>query len=1472
MPKLTRLHLTGIGHKDAKFDKLSVRFTNDRGQPAHTLLWLPNGGGKSLLIAFKYAALRPHKNDFLVQKTGRGADLIDFIEPGKLGVVLLEFEDTELGTGRRIVGYAALRRDRDLERWFFTFRAHPSLAWESLPVRGLGTPAPTLLKLRQHFQAAHAQDRARIEYFETDNQSRWSTYLRDRIGLDPEIFRHHLVMNSDEGGVIKVFAHRDLDAFVRLFLELAVEPESLFKEDAKGRLVDQAREAVADYKRSVLENPRRELTRDLCADLLPVLRNLQANLSRRQELGVLVQTAEAELARLKRSLVNHFAALQGQLTELEKKIETMQAQKTALKNEFNKFERWADGYECLRKRKYFEETLEWHTKAAGDLTRAEYRLKLLTAARAAVGLRTARANLDALNEERAQKLAKLKPDLDAIQTLGGQLAFWLEDRSARLEEEQNSIGTRENQAKNAVIEAAREFNQIQLQLGQHRRDYNNNKTNLAELDKARRRLRAESLVDPDESPEQAAERWTRLNKDLREEHRLATVQRDSHLSDANAARTRREEAQQDLNRIAHAREAVEKEQSRLQRLVAELRSDPGFLAAGGTSETSPWNPTLSTALEGKVRAHRERIVDLQIAGADDQRVLDRFQPPERPLFPPPREIEVVLELLRRQQVRTALPAYSELAAAHAQTSAAENALRAAPAEMSGILIQDRDDFERARRAVREAPISRPVVILHGGAPSPRTADPTAAVHVVLPQDRGLWNAAMAKADVHSVNHRCDERQRLITEAEKLAREAERALQRVEQIRSEFAEDQPGEWQQSLESLSTEEGATRARIASADREREKAEQAAEEIKRHLPGLLTEAEKAQTNANQLAVHLARFEQHAEQWRARDAELVALIEEATRAETAASTRKTQTEATLLSFPPLWQDLRARQVALEFDRRRLSPGYVGAQEALDPSVAPDTLWGKFESQIRLYEDRVNDEGLKARHSLASTAVSQAQSEFNTAAKGLPAPLIDTESRAPELDRKLATAYAELETAKADETLARNEHARATAECPLELRKHNARETIDDTRPAANRLEAERLRDECRADMEAKGREREAHDERLHERETARADLKAVLPRYEGLLEKCEDVAAAEASGHAEFRGEPESDQALTKRLLQALQTQRKLLEEAEDEAEKLFKNRWTRTLTQERFMRDDLALRRKLADLAQPDLERKITEHLKTLDDIHAACESELAALASRRANLVAMLAERAELAARRLHALQRVSVMPKELDAWGGHPFLRVELRLRNDPAERAHHLGNLVERWARETQEDALPTGAGLAHDSLKALLVGGQLSIRVLKPTQRLELVYHDITALAGFSEGQRLTAAILIYCVLVRLRRQNSAQSDGGLSQDAGYLLLDNPLGKANHTALVDLQLRVAHAMGVQLIYASGINDPGALVHFGHIVRLKNSALDPRTGDKLVQIDTKASNYGTLSAAELGVQPRAIVPPPPPKPLAAGAS
>jgi len=126
----------------------------------------------------------------------------------------------------------------------------------------------------------------------------------------------------------------------------------------------------------------------------------------------------------------------------------------------------------------------------------------------------------------------------------------------------------------------------------------------------------------------------------------------------------------------------------------------------------------------------------------------------------------------------------------------------------------------------------------------------------------------------------------------------------------------------------------------------------------------------------------------------------------------------------------------------------------------------------------------------------------------------------------------------------------------------------------------------------------------------------------------------------------------------------------------------------------------------------------------------------------------------------------------------------------------------------------------------------EIDIEILKPEAFDPLVcnYQPVTKLASFSGGQRVTAAILLYCVIVRVRSDR-----GDILTDCGFLMLDNPFGKASHFPLVELQLKMANVMGVQLIYMTGINDLEALAAFPMRLRLRNNTRNASNGERLVQ-------------------------------------
>jgi hypothetical protein len=67
--------------------------------------------------------------------------------------------------------------------------------------------------------------------------------------------------------------------------------------------------------------------------------------------------------------------------------------------------------------------------------------------------------------------------------------------------------------------------------------------------------------------------------------------------------------------------------------------------------------------------------------------------------------------------------------------------------------------------------------------------------------------------------------------------------------------------------------------------------------------------------------------------------------------------------------------------------------------------------------------------------------------------------------------------------------------------------------------------------------------------------------------------------------------------------------------------------------------------------------------------------------------------------------------------------------------------------------------------------------------------------------------------------------------------LLDNPIGSASRVTFINLQLDVARAMGVQLIYTTGVNDYEALRPLPNLIRLKNDRVNRNNGQHVVELD-----------------------------------
>ena len=114
------------------------------------------------------------------------------------------------------------------------------------------------------------------------------------------------------------------------------------------------------------------------------------------------------------------------------------------------------------------------------------------------------------------------------------------------------------------------------------------------------------------------------------------------------------------------------------------------------------------------------------------------------------------------------------------------------------------------------------------------------------------------------------------------------------------------------------------------------------------------------------------------------------------------------------------------------------------------------------------------------------------------------------------------------------------------------------------------------------------------------------------------------------------------------------------------------------------------------------------------------------------------------------------------------------------------------------------------------------------------------------SGGELLTAAMMIYLVLARLRAESMHRGAG----EAGILIMDNPLGKANKALLLKTQIGLADAMAIQLFYTTGVQDTSALAEFENIVRLRRNSQSRGTRRIHVEVEAMHAHMDKRTSGE----------------------
>lgn len=1461
------------------------------------VLFLENGGGKSVLLKLIFSVMLPgHRNTLGGASSGV---LRKFLLADDCGHVALEWQHVQTGECV-VVGKASEWRGRQVsndprkfaEAWY-SFRPGPGLSLDNLPVAESTAVRPSVegqsgargrRRTMKGFRDALTEAGKNYPHLEVhweEIHERWTEHLGD-LGLDPELFRYQREMNADEGEAAGLFAVKKDSDFTDLLLRAVTDTRDtdgladlvggfgnklgrraeLIAErdftagsvDLLGRIVEAAEARTrAREIHTAAERRTRTLARRLSARGGRE-RVRAADLAGRVTAAAYAVT-HAESAREHSALISAELAYRHASLALAATEKSAAAQKRELADARTLYSAWQAAEAVLRHR------------AAADRV-----------ARVSAAIQEAERDAAPALAARAKAAVDLVRALHAAAQNAEDLANEEEERSAALQE----VGDGAHRDSTA---AATEAQRARSEVGHLRQRLTEVEQETAEA------VRAGWLDDsaPDADPARAALAASDAEKTAvaawdtaREAARRTT----EHAREAAAAESR---AELTAARAADAATAAERahegerrtaEALAAEQRLAELLGLPGVSGGrrvgvpgrrtdtdrvGGDSDAAPspgedaltaeeldrFADELRELLDDAVSSAERQLFDLRTAAADDARILGALG--DGGLLPPGPDVLATVEFLGEHGI-PALPGWRYLAQA---VDPADHArvLAARPELVDGVVITDPDSHLRAREALSAAALLPRSAVAVGTAaallaPTPAPDTDTGDVFLVPP------NPAMH--DEHAAD---EERQTLRTRATERDEEIRALAARLGKDRELAA--RLASWRTGCPAGRLTELAGTAHEARAFAEESEAELAeartvraeAEEAAAEAVGVRDERQEAAQKARRAADALAGLAFRLRERAGWQVKLRELADDAAEAEARAQTcleRARAADEDRRGAQRAADDARRTARALRAERSEIAgapddvPGDVPEDGTGAPQASLPALREAYRAASQVYEKVGVGADLRAEQARAESDESAARAELDRLSNKVRTraeQLLQSPDGSDGPSRQAAAARAEelvqlLETrmSSASEQLGRlrgeaerlaPEDGEAHTELPEELVPRDAEHAQALLRTATTELASR---------SEALSQAREAHAELLDAHraaEDAAGGFDEIAAMLRDLLrEHAPEEEQEQPEPYPGGLDEARQSAAESRRSLRGCAADLSAAESAVREASDIL----VRHANSTRYEQVRTPARQQIRELPASVL----PEHAQKWADAFAprlrVLTDELEQLERNRDSIVDRLRGLVESALATLRSAQRLSRLPEGLGEWSGQEFLRIRFE-EPDQATLTERLGEVVDeatRAAVKKNSDLRRDGMSLLLRGVAAALQPKGIAVEILKPDAVLRAERVPVGQMGDvFSGGQLLTAAIALYCTMAALRSNDRGRDK---HRHAGTLFLDNPIGRANATYLLELQRAVADALGVQLLYTTGLFDTTALAEFPLVVRLRNDA-DLRAGLKYISVE-----------------------------------
>jgi hypothetical protein len=1441
MQKITRMHVCRYGTATAWYDQTLLDFTApDTHEAVNAIVNLENTGGKTSLLSYVFSIFEPRRDLFIQHMQNPNHQFNDyFAKDGKPSFIIIEWsmpsrlpggKDYKLVIAQAVATRDAIERGNEVDRVFFAFESQHGITFEDIPAPGintLGMPGvSTMVELNQWLTQMYRK--CPEDFYHTRNQHDWTTHLATTRLLDLDLLVMQRQFNGQEGGLESGFlTFKDEEDLVRKLMALTIDPER----------AQTVRNTVVNVADKYQNKPRLEARLVQLARILSSMRPLGES-SKAFELALEARTgllrrasglaAAMELVRLseEKQVINFgelIDTLNSRILENRALLIHQRASTLAMR--------------ALQHTRCVDRTAAAFKEATAGRDTAQLRLRHLNGAISYKKITGAHEQVLIEEQSLAEEVEGLRPIKEALERQGALLRGAIDILLKQNDDKRLAEEKVEREADEAMTRAKAQIKTLSLSIRTLQQEEAQVGAGIVNAEIERTSLLDDGVLDAfDHDAAAAIERITATITQMQNRLDTLRVERADHLQHADRLRDQAAQHALRAQTEAHIQQNLNKEVGDARTLQEELQQNRLLCSVVEAELCDPDSLTLLGTVNEFIQSMDREVLERDIRLANLKRAKQSIE--ESDLAGQSDDVDQVVRLLRTAGIHSARATNSYIANVVPDAEEARRLVASDPARFLGVCVGS-EEWDKSCKIVAGADfsLSTPVTV----ALTTLDAAATAFDRVVIPaEDDSAYNLEAAATALIDFERRIAEISDTRDVHVQRRNDARDAVNKLKDYQARFGAARIAELEREIQTHYEEEQSFANLQAGCLAESNEVLERANELERLIEPIPSEISFKTGMIQRLQRYSEQYEQPLVQWKQQLATVQASLKKAA-TESEGLEQLIESKVAIISHSKQLQfDLAgaAQQLVSRKDRTEIFDPSFNYQTALESGFDLQALIKTYDSDKVVFDTEetqrlgVRRITLDQLRKAEATFREEYRSEFSDLHEEAVINLLSLD-----LAHERTAQITQVGLYEQAFVSSSNAHAVASSDREAFFTQVDPPQPSDDVLSLSDDKLAQHIVvvQENTGQLEKSLVSDQQEAEKASQRRAQSKKNVDVLNKHKKMLSSAvpHEIAAPE---FIELEGDGEAQ-------LTEVLDHYKQLSSGLDEARKLAQSHFdgfTDVVKSKAVQEVDPGLAHELSsnsfETTCSDFERLMMLIVERTD----ASQSELNGMLPDFENCVGEVHQLVEEGMNVLKKACEVMV-PKGAPYVGGKVIMKMRHPITGVSTETGkaairHYLNGLIE-------TKVIPElGADLVAAGMINLSPQRAFGLQLLQMEQNADHQYQDAGRLKK-SGGQGVVIAMFMYLMMSQLRRTHQAVTKRG---GGCPLILDNPFAKVQTRALIDVQIMLAEAIGVQLIFFTAMKDVNILAGFQRVIRLRKDGV--KSGRSHIQMATATFNTAVQRA------------------------